>query len=135
MRLITAIGKLLGAIFKALFCKSDAEKLGEVEARLETLQKSVEVREAMRKAKKPVTDTELEDLLRSGKLAFLLLFLLPACSASTVTVACPELKAWSQEEQTAMADELLLLPENSVLKSAMKDYAYMRSQIRECRSF
>ena len=133
---------LLNVLFSALACllrffssKSNDRKLGEAETRLEAIQKSVEIRRTMQNSTKPESDSELDKTLRSGKLSLLLTLFLMSCANPPAIIACPELKMWTQAEQKRMADELLLLPENSVVRSAMKDYAYVRNQIRTCNSF
>ena len=135
MTLLRALLSVIGCVFRFFSGKSSDQKLGETEARLESVQKAVEVQSAMLESKKPESDSELESTLRSGKLSLLLVFFLFACSSQPAIVTCPDLKNWTRVEQNRMADELILLPKDSVVRSAMKDYAYVRNQIRACNSF
>lgn len=135
MTFLNILFSALACLFRFFSGKSNDRELGEAETRLETIQKAVEVQRAMAEAKKPESDSELDKTLRSGKLSLLLTFFLMSCANPPAMIACPELKMWTQAEQKRMADELLLLPENSVVRSAMKDYAYVRNQIRTCNSF
>ena len=46
--------------------------------------------------------------------------------------ACPPVVEYSREFQARAAEELALLPENSVLADMLSDYAVMRDQARGC---
>lgn len=46
--------------------------------------------------------------------------------------ACPPVVEYSREFQAQAAEELALLPENSVLADMLSDYAVMRDQARGC---
>ena len=48
--------------------------------------------------------------------------------------ACPPVVEYSREFQARAADELLLLPERSVLAEMMSDYVVLREQARACRA-
>jgi hypothetical protein len=47
--------------------------------------------------------------------------------------ACPPVVEYSREFQARAAEELALLPENSVLANMLSDYAVMRDQAQACR--
>ena len=48
--------------------------------------------------------------------------------------ACPPAVEYSRGLQARAADELLLLPERSVLAEMMSDYVVLREQARACRA-
>ncbi|EXL03994.1 hypothetical protein BG36_11200 [Aquamicrobium defluvii] len=48
--------------------------------------------------------------------------------------ACPPVVEYSRDLQARAADELLLLPERSVLSEMMSDYVVLRGQARACRA-
>lgn len=48
--------------------------------------------------------------------------------------ACPPAVEYSHGLQARAADELLLLPERSVLAEMMSDYVVLREQARACRA-
>jgi hypothetical protein len=59
-----------------------------------------------------------------------------ACSslaASPTATLCPEPKAYTADEETRAARELLALPEGSVLAEMMIDYGRERVALRACR--
>lgn len=58
--------------------------------------------------------------------------LLAACE-TVVSSGCPSLYKYSAEEQQKAADEIALLPGDSVLLRMMGDYAAVRNQIRVCK--
>ncbi len=60
--------------------------------------------------------------------------LLTACATanSDLTCSCPPIKTYSKSVQQQMADEIDMLPADSVLVAAMQDYALLRQQIRAC---
>lgn len=47
--------------------------------------------------------------------------------------SCPPVVAYSQEFQAQAAEELALLPEESVIAEMLADYAVMREQAGVCR--
>jgi hypothetical protein len=48
--------------------------------------------------------------------------------------ACPPVVEYSRDLQARAANELLLLPERSVLADMMSDYVVLREQARACRA-
>ncbi|MBM9592921.1 hypothetical protein SAMN04488094_10276 [Tropicimonas isoalkanivorans] len=48
--------------------------------------------------------------------------------------ACPPVVEYSRDLQSRAADEVLLLPERSVLAEMMSDYVVLREQARACRA-
>ncbi|WP_336429213.1 hypothetical protein [Roseovarius sp. E0-M6] len=48
-------------------------------------------------------------------------------------VVCPPVVEYSREVQARAAEELLLLPEGSVVVEMLADYAMMREQVRACK--
>lgn len=48
-------------------------------------------------------------------------------------VVCPPVVEYSREVQARAAEELLLLPERSVVVEMLADYAVMREQARACK--
>lgn len=48
--------------------------------------------------------------------------------------ACPPVVEYSRDLRARAADELLLLPERSVLAEMMSDYVVLREQARACRT-
>ena len=49
-------------------------------------------------------------------------------------VLCPSVVEYGRELQAQAAEELVLLPEGSVVVEMMSDYAVMREQSRACGS-
>ena len=47
--------------------------------------------------------------------------------------ACPPVVEYSREFQAQAAEELVLLPEDSVVEEMLSDYAVIREQARTCR--
>lgn len=51
-----------------------------------------------------------------------------------VQVKCPPLRTWSQAEQTALADAMAKIPQDSILWQLEIDWQAERDAIRACRS-
>lgn len=71
MKVLSFIFAAFGAFLKSLFCKSDQERLGIAEERLNEYQQCNRVKKAMGDAPKISTVKELTDKLKNGSLAFL----------------------------------------------------------------
>lgn len=132
MNFLAFLGSLLGSFFKALFCRSNDERLGASEEKAAVLEKQLKISEAMREAPKATTRDELVDVLKRGKLAIALVLVLAACS-SVPAVVCPKVKPWSSKEQAQMVVDQVLLPEGSPIISALVDYYNMRNEARACQ--
>lgn len=66
------------------------------------------------------------------------LILIASCVTSCTTGnsragPCPPIRDYTEAQQKQMAAELDLLPEDSVIIEAMKDYSELRDRIRKCR--
>lgn len=60
--------------------------------------------------------------------------LLTGCAtASSDGTACPAVIEYTREEQARAADELDVLPVDSVIVTMLQDYAVARDQARACR--
>src|SRR5215213_4076781 len=55
-----------------------------------------------------------------------------ACATAASNSACPPLREWSADEQLRAADELALLPADSILDTMFRDYSRLRDQVRAC---
>lgn len=50
-----------------------------------------------------------------------------------VVDGCPRLKEYTREQQTAVANELELLPRDAMTRVFIADYGGLRDQVRACR--
>jgi hypothetical protein len=68
--------------------------------------------------------------------ALALAALAAACSSLTLPPApslCPEPKAYTVDEESGAARELLALPASSILAEMITDYGRERAELRACR--
>jgi|GEM_PF-3128018 hypothetical protein len=56
-----------------------------------------------------------------------------ACSGAAPASLCPEPKAYTADEDSRAASELLTLPKGSVLAEMILDYGRERAELRACR--
>lgn len=134
MRILSILGLFLGAFVKALFSKSNDERLGASEERAKILEKQIEIGDSMRRSKKISTHEELIKILKDGKLILFFcipLLFLTSCSRVYVT-NCQSVRPWSQKEQARMVIDQALLPKDSPIIGALVDYNNMRNEAREC---
>ena len=68
---------------------------------------------------------------------FLCTLFVAACTTPPPITACPPVVPYSDEQQARAADELAALPPGSELRGTMRDYRWVREQLRKCaeRSF
>lgn len=135
MSILSFLGSILGAFFSSLFGKSDQERLGESEERIEQYKARDQMIESMQKIEKDKTKSDVINSLRKGSFIVAFFFLLTSCASDSKPIipACLDLKEWSQQEQEQLANELEKLPRNSMIVAAMVDYSNMRKAVRVCR--
>lgn len=125
--------KLLAALFaflRVLFGKSDSEKLGSAEEKVKIYESATKIKNEIKKIETP-DSKKLDDILRSGKLCILFLLFFTCCT-KTVVPFCQDVKVWSDEDQTQMANELSTLSLSSPIRAALSDYKKMRDEARMC---
>lgn len=134
MSFLAFLGSLLGSFFKALFCRSNDERLGASEEKVKTLEKQIAVKKAMDAAPKVKTRAEILDILDKGQLAVLIgLFFLTACACPPPAIVCQNTIDWSPEQNASIAADIRKLPETSLVPLAIADYHNMRQEADKCR--
>ena len=66
-------------------------------------------------------------------IALLTSCLLNGCAEVPQPIFCQHIKNWTATEQSEMAIDLDTLPQGSILKDALIDYARMRDEARACQ--
>jgi hypothetical protein len=130
--------KLTGIVsfVNKLVAKYENISEGKKEQQLSDVKEQKEVEKSMNQASanSPKTNDELIEVLEKGKLsvATLILLGLASCSSYSNTVACPQLKEWTPEQQMEMKTEMQSLSSDSILWPMFKDYSQLRNQVRAC---
>ena len=135
MKLFAFLGSLFGAFVRALFFKSNDERLGASEERAKTLEKQIEVKKAMDDAPKAKTRADILDILDKGKLAVLIgLFFLTACACPPPAIVCQNTIDWTPQQNASIAADIRKLPESSLVPLVIADYHNMRQEADACRA-